>query len=163
METSLSMSPRIAVIPGAGIGIDVTAEAVKVLETLSESRALPVELVTFDWGAEKYLREGVTLPEGELEMFRREFHALFIGALGDLRVPDMKHAADILLGTRFGLDLYVNERPVKLLDARLCPLKDRTEEDVNFVVFRENTEGAHVGMGGTSSAIRRTKLRCRKT
>lgn len=142
------MTKRIAVIPGDGIGIDVTAEAVKVLETLSKSRALPVELVTLDWGAEKYLREGVTLPEGALEMFRREFHALFIGALGDPRVPDMKHAADILLGTRFGLDLYVNERPVKLLDARLCPLKDRTEEDVNFVVLRENTEGAYVGMGG---------------
>src|SRR5271157_211502 len=148
MEKNHTMTKRIAVIPGDGIGIDVTAEAVKVLETLSKSRALPVELVTLDWGAEKYLREGVTLPEGALEMLRREFHAIFIGALGDPRVPDMKHAADILLGTRFGLDLYVNERPVKLLDARLCPLKDRTEEDVNFVVFRENTEGAYVGMGG---------------
>jgi len=147
-EKHLTMTKRIAVIPGDGIGIDVTAEAVKVLETLLKSRALPVELVTFDWGAEKYLRAGVTLPAGALEMFRREFHAIFIGALGDPRVPDMKHAADILLGTRFGLDLYVNERPVKLLDARLCPLKDRTEEDINFVVFRENTEGAYVGMGG---------------
>jgi 3-isopropylmalate dehydrogenase len=142
------MTKRIAVIPGDGIGVEVTAEAVKVLETLSRSRALPVELVTFDWGAEKYLREGVTLPEGALEMLRREFHALFIGALGDPRVPDMKHAVDILLGTRFGLDLYVNERPVKLLDAKLCPLKGRKEEDVNFVVLRENTEGAYVGIGG---------------
>src|SRR5208337_1937547 len=148
MEKNHTMTKRIAVIPGDGIGIDVTAEAVKVLETLRKSRALPVELVTLDWGAEKYLREGVTLPEGALEMLRREFHAIFIGALGDPRVPDMKHAADILLGTRFGLDLYVNERPVKLLDARLCPLKDRTEADINFVVFRENTEGAYVGMGG---------------
>jgi len=142
------MMKRIAVIPGDGIGVDVTAEASKVLATLAESRELPLECTTFDWGAEKYLREGVTLPQGALDMFRREFDAIFIGAMGDPRVPDMKHAADILLGTRFGLDLYVNQRPVKLLDPRLCPLKDRTEKDVNFVVFRENTEGAYVGIGG---------------
>jgi 3-isopropylmalate dehydrogenase len=142
------MTKRLAIIPGDGIGIDVTAEATKVLRTLIEARRLPLELVTFDWGAEKYLREGISLPEGAFEMFRREFDAIFIGALGDPRVPDMKHAADILLGTRFGLDLYVNQRPVKLLDAKLCPLKDRTEKDVNFVVFRENTEGSYVGLGG---------------
>jgi 3-isopropylmalate dehydrogenase len=144
----LTMTKRIAIIPGDGIGIDVTAEATKVLQTLIKARDLPLECVSFDWGAEKYLREGVSLPKGAFEMFRREFHAIFIGALGDPRVPDMKHAADILLGTRFGLDLYVNQRPVKLLDAKLCPLKNRTEKDVNFVVFRENTEGLYVGVGG---------------
>jgi len=142
------MPKRIALIPGDGIGVDVTIEATKVLNRLIESRSLPLDLATFDWGAEKYLREGITLPQGALDMFRRDFDAIFIGALGDPRVPDMRHAADILLGTRFGLDLYVNQRPVKLYDARLCPLKDRTEKDVNFVVFRENTEGAYVGMGG---------------
>jgi 3-isopropylmalate dehydrogenase len=142
------MTKRIAIIPGDGIGIDVTREATKVLEMLLRARNLPLELVSFDWGAEKYLREGVSLPQGAFEMFRREFHAIFIGALGDPRVPDMKHAADILLGTRFGLDLYVNQRPVKLLDAKLCPLKNRTEKDVDFVVFRENTEGLYVGLGG---------------
>jgi 3-isopropylmalate dehydrogenase len=139
---------RLAIIPGDGIGIDVTTEATKVLQAMIQARHLPLELVSFDWGAEKYLREGVSLPKGALEMFRREFHAIFIGALGDPRVPDMKHAADILLGTRFGLDLYVNQRPVKLLDARLCPLKNCAETDVNFMVFRENTEGAYVGLGG---------------
>ncbi len=142
------MTKRIALIPGDGIGIDVTAEATKVLNTLVASRGLPLELLTFDWGAEKYLREGVTLPEGALDMFRREFDAIYIGALGDPRVPSNQHAVDILLGIRFGLDLYVNQRPVELLDAKLCPLKDRTEKDINFVVFRENTEGAYVGMGG---------------
>ncbi len=143
---------RIAVIPGDGIGIDVTREAVKVFETLIAKRNLPLELVSFGWGAEKYLREGVSLPDGAFEMFRRDFHAIFIGALGDPRVPSMKHAADILLGIRFGLDLYVNQRPVKLLDARLCPLKDRSEREVNFVIFRENTEGAYVGLGGNFKA-----------
>jgi 3-isopropylmalate dehydrogenase len=67
-------------------------------------------------------------------------------------VPDNRHARDILLGTRFELDLYVNYRPVKLLDERLCPLKDRTPADVNFVVFRENTEGLYVGIGGRFKA-----------
>lgn len=142
------MTKRIAIIPGDGIGIDVTAEATKVLQALATSRGLPLELVTFDWGAEKYLREGISLPAGALEMLRRNFHAIFIGAMGDPRIPSNQHAVDILLGIRFGLDLYVNQRPVKLLDAKLCPLKGRREGDVNFVIFRENTEGAYVGMGG---------------
>jgi len=139
---------RIAFIPGDGIGIEVTAEALKALEALVKSHRLAVDYDTLDWGAGKYLREGVSLPEGAFEMFRREYSAIFIGALGDPRVPSNQHAADILLGTRFNLDLYVNQRPVKLLDARLCPLRDRTERDVNFVIFRENTEGLYVGMGG---------------
>ncbi len=142
------MVKRIAVVPGDGIGIDVTAEAVRVLDSLVESRKLPLELVGFDWGAEKFLRENVSLPEGALDMLRRDFDAILLGALGDPRLPDMRHAADILLGIRFGLDLFVNQRPVKLLDSRLCPLKDRGERDVNFVIFRENTEGLYVGMGG---------------
>jgi 3-isopropylmalate dehydrogenase len=142
------MTKRIAIIPGDGIGIDVTAEATKVLQALATSRGLPLELVTFDWGAEKYLHEGISLPAGALEMLRRDFHAIFIGAVGDPRIPSNQHAVDILLGIRFGLDLYVNQRPVQLLDARLCPLKGRREQDINFVIFRENTEGAYVGMGG---------------
>jgi 3-isopropylmalate dehydrogenase len=139
---------RIAFIPGDGIGIEVTAEAIKALEALVKSHHLAVDFNTFDWGAEKYLREGVSLPQGAFEMFRRDYTAIFIGALGDPRVPSNQHAADILLGTRFNLDLYVNQRPVKLLHARLCPLRDRSERDVNFVIFRENTEGLYVGMGG---------------
>ena len=73
---------------------------------------------------------------------------IFVGALGDPRVPDNRHARDILLGTRFELDLYVNYRPVRSSTSALCPLKDRTTEDVDFVVFRENTEGLYVGIGG---------------
>jgi 3-isopropylmalate dehydrogenase len=81
-------------------------------------------------------------------MLRDQFDAVFIGALGDPRVPDNRHARDILLGTRFQLDLYVNYRPVRLLHERLCPLKQRTIADIDFVVFRENTEGLYVGIGG---------------
>ncbi len=81
-------------------------------------------------------------------MFRRNFDAILFGALGDPRVPTNQHAADILLGLRFKLDLYVNARPCYLLDARLTPLRDRTEKDIHFIVFRENTEGLYAGVGG---------------
>ncbi len=139
---------RIAVLPGDGIGVDVTAEAVKVLDVASERWNLPLELVEIPWNADRYLETGETLPAGALDAFRDEYSAILIGAYGDPRVPDMKHAGDILLGIRFGLDLYINFRPIRLYDERLCPLKGKTRDDVNFVVFRENTEGAYVGVGG---------------
>jgi 3-isopropylmalate dehydrogenase len=139
---------RIAVIPGDGIGIDVTREALAVLATLRDVTGVRLLIQEFDFGAERYLETGVSLPEGTYEMFQRDFDAIYIGALGDPRVPDMAHARDILLGTRFVLDLYANHRPVKLLHDDLCPLKGRSRKDVNFVVFRENTEGSYVGMGG---------------
>jgi 3-isopropylmalate dehydrogenase len=139
---------RIAVLPGDGAGKDVTVEAVKVLEAAAATWGLPLELVHFDWGADRYLKTGETLPAGAFDDFRDHYSAILIGAFGDPRVPDNKHAADILLGTRFQLDLYINLRPVKLYDARLCPLKGRAEKDVDFVVFRENTEGAYVNVGG---------------
>ena len=139
---------RIAVIPGDGIGKDVTTEAVKVLRAVSEVYGRRLDLELLPYGADHYLETGVSLPPGLYSTLRSDFQAIYIGALGDPRVPDMRHARDILLGIRFELDLYVNHRPVRLLDARLCPLKDRGPADVNFVVFRENTEGLYVGVGG---------------
>jgi 3-isopropylmalate dehydrogenase len=139
--------PRIAVIPGDGIGVDVTREAVKVMAAVRDL-GVPLQWDEFDYGADKYLATGVTLPDSEIANFRDNYDAIFIGAVGDPRVPDMKHAADILLGLRFKLDLYVNYRPCRLLDESLCPLKGKTTADVNFVVFRENTEGLYAGVGG---------------
>jgi len=139
---------RIAVLPGDGIGKDVIAEAVAVLEAAKARFGLPIELVPFDWGADRYLATGETMPAGALDDFRDNYSAILIGAFGDPRVPDMKHAADILLGIRFGLDLFINLRPVKLYDQALCPLKGKREEDIDLVVFRENTEGAYVHVGG---------------
>ncbi len=139
---------RIAVIPGDGIGVETTAEAVKVIRAVGDVFGRPFDLEMLPWGADYFLQTGITMPVNGYAMLRNQFDAIFIGALGDPRVPDNRHARDILLGTRFELDLYVNYRPVKLLDARLCPLKNRTPADVNFVVFRENTEGLYVGIGG---------------
>jgi 3-isopropylmalate dehydrogenase len=139
---------RIAVVAGDGIGPEVIREAVRVLEQVQETHGCALELTHFDWGADKFLSEGVTLPEGALEMLARDFDAILAGAFGDPRVPSNKHAEDILLGMRRGLDLYINLRPVRLLDERLTPLRDRKPEEVDFVVFRENTEGAYCGAGG---------------
>ena len=139
---------RIAVVPGDGIGPEVTREAVAVLEHLQTTHGLKFDLQHFDWGADKFLKEGVTLPEGALEMLARDFDAILSGAFGDPRVPSNQHAEDILLGMRRGLDLYINLRPVRLLHPRLTPLKDRASEEIDFVVFRENTEGAYCGAGG---------------
>src|ERR1700733_1684565 len=139
---------RIAVIPGDGIGKEVTPEALKVLKAGCAATGRSIEFVEFDWGAEKYLREGASLPDGAVAMLRGEFDAILFGALGDPRVPTNQHAADILLGLRFKLDLYVNARPVELLHQRLTPLRGRTEKDIRIMVFRENTEGLYVGVGG---------------
>jgi len=139
---------RIAVIPGDGIGIDVTRESMRVLRRVNDVFAAGLEFVEFDWGAEKYLKEGIALPPGAFEMFRKDFHAILFGAVGDPRVPDQKHAAEILLALRFGLDLYANVRPVRLFHEKLCPLKNVGVADVNFTVVRENTEGAYVNSGG---------------
>jgi 3-isopropylmalate dehydrogenase len=139
---------RIAVVPGDGIGTEVINEARGVLEHLRGTHGVEVELQHFDWGADKFLREGVTLPEGALEMLAGEFDAILAGAFGDPRVASNKHAEDILLGMRRGLDLYINLRPVRLLDARLTPLRNRRTEEIDFVVFRENTEGSYIGAGG---------------
>jgi 3-isopropylmalate dehydrogenase len=139
---------RVAVIPGDGIGPEVIREAVRVIDHLKQTRGLELELVDFDWGAEKFLREGVTLPDGALEMLSTDFHAILAGAFGDPRIPTNKHAEDILLGMRRGLDLYINLRPVRLLHERLTPLLNRKTNEIDFVVFRENTEGAYCAAGG---------------
>jgi len=139
---------RIAVLPGDGIGPGVIAEALKVLDAVASRWQLSLEVVEKPWSADHYLETGETLPEGALEDLRDNYSAILIGAYGDPRVPDMCHAADILLGIRFGLDLYVNFRPIKAYEERLNPLKAKRAEDIDFVVFRENTEGAYVGVGG---------------
>ncbi|MGC1128128.1 MAG: 3-isopropylmalate dehydrogenase, partial [Candidatus Acidiferrales bacterium] len=148
MATTGSLAKKIAVIPGDGIGREVIPQAVKVLRAAAAAGGRDIAIEEFDWGADRYLADGTTLPAGAVENFQNNFDAILLGAMGDPRVPTNVHAADILLGLRFKLDLYVNVRPCVLMDRRFTPLKDREEKDVNFVVFRENTEGLYVGMGG---------------
>ena len=135
---------RIAVVPGDGIGKEVIPAAVKVVEATEAA----VEFTTFDWSADRYLKDGTTIPPDGFAMLERDFDAVFVGALGDPRVPSNIHAKEILLGMRFKMDLYANVRPVKLLDESLCPLKNVKPEHVDFVVIRENTEGPYVDAGG---------------
>jgi 3-isopropylmalate dehydrogenase len=143
---------RIAVIPGDGIGKEVTAEAVKVLNAVTNVTGRKIDLEILPWSADHYLKTGVTIPADGYDMLRNQFDAVLLGALGDPRVADNRHARDILLGTRFELDLYVNYRPIKLIDDRLSPLKGRGRQDINMVVFRENTEGVYVSIGGRFKA-----------
>jgi 3-isopropylmalate dehydrogenase len=140
----VSQKKRIAIIPGDGIGREVIPEAVKVIT----ASGAPVELTHFDWSAERYLADGVTVPSDGFAMLGREFDAILVGAFGDPRVPSNIHAKEILLGMRFKMDLYANVRPVRLLDSGLCPLKGIEPKDIDFVVIRENTEGVYVDAGG---------------
>ena len=140
------MAKKIAVVPGDGIGPEVIAQGMRVLEAVNGKRKLGLEFVHFGWNADEYLKTGISIPPGGMDDIRNNYAAVYLGAFGDPRIPDMKHAADILLGMRFQLDLYVNYRPVKLLNPKLSPLKAHPK--IDMVIFRENTEGAYVGMGG---------------
>lgn len=146
------MPPRIAVIPGDGIGREVTAEAVKVLRAIGAVYGVAFDVDTLPYGADYYLQTGTSMPADAYGTLRDEFDAILLGALGDPRVPDMQYARDILLGIRVQLDLFVNYRPVRLLDPALCPLKDPDAARMDFVVLRENTEGVYVNVGGRFKA-----------
>ncbi len=136
-------------IPGDGIGIEVTAEAVRVLNRISDLEGLRIEPVHWNLGAERYLAEGVGMSDEDFRALSEEHHAILLGALGDPRVPDHAHIREILLGLRFNLDLYVNFRPAEVLVADMCPLKGAADRRIRIEVFRENTEGMYVHMGGT--------------
>jgi 3-isopropylmalate dehydrogenase len=135
---------RIAVIPGDGIGREVIPQALKAMR----ASGADVEITEFDWGADRYLRDGMTVPPDGFAMLGRDFDAILAGAFGDPRVATNIHAKEILLGMRFKMDLYANVRPVRLLDPALCPLKGVEPKDVDFVVIRENTEGVYTDAGG---------------
>ena len=154
---------RIAVIPGDGIGPEVTREARGLLEALARSG--PVDLQVIPWellGAERYLRDGVTITDEEFRALAEEHDVILLGALGDPRVPDGRHARDILLGLRFKLDLYVNYRPNRLPSPAVSPLRDLGGREPFVEIFRENTEGAYAGLGESCGREARRKWRSRK-
>lgn len=139
---------RIAIIEGDGIGKEVVPIGVRLLTRLAELRGYPLELIHFDLGADRYLRDGATFPAEDQRVIRESCDAVLLGALGDPRVPGLEHARDILFGLRFGLDLYCNVRPMVCLHDRLMPLVGKRAADCDIVVYRENTEGSYVGIGG---------------
>src|ERR1035437_10716108 len=141
---SVGATKRIAVIAGDGIGKEVIPQAVKVIEAAGAA----VELTYFDWGADRYLADKVTVPPDDFSTLARDFDAILVGAFGDPRVPSNIHAREILLGMRCQMELYANVRPVRLMDASLCPLKGIEPKDLDFVVIRENTEGVYGDLGG---------------
>ena len=144
MDAKNPNKKRVAVIPGDGIGREVIPQAIQVLEAVGA----PLEFREFDWGADRYLADGITVPPDGFAMLGHDFDAILAGAFGDPRVKTNIHAKEILLGMRFQMDLYANVRPVRLLDAALCPLKGIEPKDVDFVVIRENTEGVYTDAGG---------------
>ena len=138
---------RIAVIPGDGIGPEVVREGLKVLAAVARITGLEYELTEFDWGGERYLRCGEVRPADALEQLRR-FDAIYLGAVGHPDVPVGLVERQILLDVRFGLDQYVNLRPIRLYPGVWTPIKDKGPEEIDFVVVRENTEDLYVGTGG---------------
>jgi len=141
------MTYRIAVIPGDGTGPEVVAEGLKVLKAVAGPANLSFDFVHYDLGGERYLRTGETLPDSVLHELR-QFHAIYLGAIGHPDVPPGILEKGILLRLRFELDQYINLRPVVLYPGVETPLKDKRPEDINFVVVRENTEGLYAGAGG---------------
>jgi len=139
---------RIAVIPGDGIGKEVVSEGIKCLNTLSEiTGTIQFEFEYFPWSSEYYLHHGRMMPEDGLGILKT-FDAIYLGAVGDLRVPDDVTLHGLLLPIKFGFDLYVGLRPVYLFPGIGSPLKDVSEGEIDIVVVRENTEGEYSNVGG---------------
>ncbi len=138
---------KIGVIPGDGTGPEVVREGLKVLQSVSEKTGFKYELVTYDFGGERYLKTGEVLPDTAIDEFKK-LDAIYLGAIGH---PDVKPGIleqGILLKIRFALDQYINLRPVKLYPGVETPVKDKGPEDIDFIVVRENTEGFYAGAGG---------------
>lgn len=138
----------IAVIAGDGIGPEVIEAAIPILDTAAETHGFAIDWEHLPYSADHYLKTKETLPEAAFRHLRDDVDAILLGALGDPRVPGNEHARDILLGLRFRLDLFVNFRPVTLLHPDLTPLKN--PKAIDFVIFRENTEGLYLGRGRVS-------------
>lgn len=143
---------KISLIPGDGVGKEVIKEGVKVLEAVSEIKNFNLNFINYPFGSKHYLETGELIPEDALGEIKNS-DAIYLGALGDPRVKTGILEQGILLKLRFHFDQYINSRPVKLLPnlpGNLCPLKNKTPEDIDFIVVRENTEDFYVGLGGTA-------------
>jgi len=150
-------SYHIAVIAGDGIGPEVIETAIPVIDRAAAKHGFSLDWERLPYSASHYLETKETLPDSAFHHLRDDVDAILLGALGDPRVPGNEHARDILLGLRFRLDLYVNFRPVTLLHPDLTPLRPiqppnrpTAQPPIDFVIFRENTEGQYLGRGRDS-------------
>jgi tartrate dehydrogenase/decarboxylase/D-malate dehydrogenase len=144
----MKKSHRIAVIPGDGIGKEVVSEGMKCLYALSEIfESIQFEFQSFPWGSDFYLQHGRMMPENGLETLKG-FDAIYLGAVGDPRIPDDVTLHGLLLPIKFGFDLYVGLRPVTLFPGIESPLSNISEGEIDIVVIRENTEGEYSNIGG---------------
>ncbi len=145
--TMTKKTMKIAVIGGDGTGPEVTREALKVLEAVSKLEKFTYQLTDLDYGGERYIRTGVVLPDGALDLLKQH-DAIYLGAVGHPDVPPGVIEKGLLLELRFKLDQYINLRPVKLFPGVESPLAGKRPEDIDFVVVRENTEDLYAGIGG---------------
>ena len=140
-------SYNIAVIPGDGVGNEVTLEGIKILNAVSEKYGFDIKTESFNWGCDYYLKHGKMMPDDILDTLK-DFDAIFLGCIGDTnKVPD-HISLTLLLKIRKGFDQYINLRPIKLYPGIETPIKTATPETVDFIVIRENTEGEYSGVGG---------------
>lgn len=138
---------KIAVIAGDGIGPEVIAEGVKVLNAVAQiDGGFTFDFTHYPWGCEYYLQNGRMMPQDGMEQLAKA-DAVFLGAVGAPGVPDHISLWDLLLTIRKGFDQYVNLRPVKLLKGAPCSLKDAATEDIDMLFIRENSEGEYAGSG----------------
>ena len=147
MIKSQGVTMKLAVIPGDGTGPEVTAEALKILDAVSKLEGFEYTTKYFDFGGERYLKTGEILPDGAVDDLQQH-DAILLGAVGHPDVPPGVLEKGLLLRLRFELDQYINLRPVQLYPGVETPLANKTPEDIDFVVVRENTEDLYCGVGG---------------
>jgi 3-isopropylmalate dehydrogenase len=138
---------NILLVPGDGIGPEVMLGAKRLMSVLIKRFSLSFELYEADFGAERWLKEGIGISDAELKEIPEKYSAILFGALGDPRIPDMAHGRAILLALRFKLDLFINLRPIKLLSSRLNIFKQNPPPAIDITIFRENTEDIYLGLG----------------
>src|SRR4030042_1414334 len=140
---------KIAVMGGDGTGPEVTVEAVKVLKAAEAKFGFKLAMTDFDFGGERYMRTGETLPDSAIEEFKK-FDAILLGAIGHPQVAPGILEQGVLLKARFALDQYINLRPVRLIPGVETPIKNKGPKEIDYCVIRENTGGMYTGMGGNS-------------
>ncbi|HEX5689620.1 MAG TPA: 3-isopropylmalate dehydrogenase [Roseiflexaceae bacterium] len=143
----MTQTYRIGVIGGDGIGPEVVREALQTLELVAQAGDFRYELIKYPWSSQHYLDTGELMPERMLDEYRT-LDAVLLGALGDPRLEPGLIERNIIMGLRFGLDLYINLRPVQCFADHLSPLKDKGAAEIDFIVIRENTEDFYTGIGG---------------